>query len=84
MELVVPTLNLKSESMSKEDFISQHSGFLNSQYKVVVSESFKETTSKTIFGIRRHIKNSRYQLTTGAEVALKVVLFVVIIISIFN
>ena len=84
MELVVSTSNVKLQLESSEGYISEHSGFLNSKYKNVVTESLKDTSSKSIFGIRRRIKNMRYQLTSGAEVTLKVCAFVAIIISIFN
>ncbi len=83
MELVLNSSKLETIPEHKED-LSQSLGFLNSQYKAVVKESLNDTSTKSIFGLRRHIKNSRHYLTSSAEVVLKVSAFFGVILLIFN
>lgn len=83
MELVLSTEDLEPFNQ-KEDLICEPSGFLNSEYKSLVNESFKNVSSKSVFGIRRRIKNSQYQLTSSIATVLKVSTFATIILVIFS
>ncbi len=83
MELVLNSSKLEVVPQQEED-LSKPLGFLNSQYKTVVKDSLKDTSKKSIFGLRRRIKNSRYTFVSGMEVALKLSVFLIAIIAIFN
>lgn len=83
MALVLNSSKLEVVPEQEED-LSKSLGFLNSQYKTVVKDSLKDTSTKSIFGLRRRIKSNRYYLTSGAEVALKVSAFFAIILVIFS
>lgn len=83
MELVLNSSKLEVVPQQEDD-LSKPLGFLNSQYKTVVNDSLKDTSKKSIFGLRRRIKSSRYYLTSGVEVALKVSTFFAIILVIFS
>ncbi|SEQ06235.1 hypothetical protein SAMN05421824_1059 [Hyunsoonleella jejuensis] len=83
MELVLNSGKLESVSLLEED-LSKPLGFLNSQYKSAVEDSLRDTSSRSIFGLRRRIKNSRYNFVSGMEIALKLSVFLVAIIAIFN
>lgn len=83
MELVLNSSKLEVVPQQEED-LSKPLGFLNSQYKTVVKDSLKDTSTRSIFGLRRRIKSSRYYLTSGVEVALKVSAFFTIILLIFS
>lgn len=83
MKLVLNSSKLEVVPQQEED-LSKPLGFLNSQYKTVVKDSLKDTSKKSIFGLRRRIKNSRYSFVSGMEVALKLSVFLIAIIAIFN
>lgn len=83
MELVINSSKL-NEASEQENPFEGPSDFLNSNYKTVVKQSINNASSKSIFGLRRRIKNSRYNFVSGMEVALKVSVFLVAIIAIFN
>lgn len=83
MELVVNISKLETVP-EQEMEITEPCGFLNSQYKSIAKESLKDASTKSIFGIRRRIKNRRYHLISGAEVALKVSLFFTVILVLFS
>lgn len=84
MELVLTTEDLEPLPKEKEDLITKPSGFLNSHYKNVVKACVNNSTSKSIFGIRQRIKNSRYRFTSSIETILKVSTFASIILVIFS
>lgn len=85
MELVLSTENL--ESLPEPVGFSQHlkpEGILNSNYKSIVNKSLKNSTSQSIFGIRQRLKRGQYRFTSSIETVLKVLTFVILIISIFS
>ena len=84
MELALTIDDLEPLPKQNKDLICEPLGFLNSQYKTVVKDSLKDTSTRSIFGLRRRIKSSRYYLTSGVEVALKVSAFFTIILLIFS
>lgn len=83
MELVVNTSKLNTIP-EQEERITKSLGFLNSCYKSVVKETLKNASGKSVFGVRRRIKNWRYYFVSRIEVALKLSLFLVAILAIFN
>lgn len=84
MELVLTIEDLEPLPKQQEDLIVKPLGFLNSEYKNVVNESLNNTSSKSIFGIKQHIKSKQYQFTSSIETVLKVSTFTAIILIIFS
>lgn len=84
MELVLTTEDLEPLPKQQEDLITEPSGFLNSEYKSVVSQSLKNVSSKSIFGIRQHIKSRSYITSCVAGTTLKLSVFLTLIFFIFN
>ncbi|GEM_PF-3212482 len=82
MELVIEPQTLETEPEQKTE-MTRSLGFLNSQYKRIAKESLNKSSSKSVFGIRRLVKNRRYRFTSSAEVLLKVSTFFAIIVVIF-
>ncbi|MGC6432320.1 MAG: hypothetical protein ACON5F_14845 [Jejuia sp.] len=82
MELVFEPQTLETEPEQETEIVTSL-GFLNSQYKCVAQESLKSASSKSVFGIRRLIKNRRYRFTSSAEVLLKISTFFTAIAIIF-
>ena len=84
MEFVLSTKNFEHSFKQKEDLINKPSGFLTSNYKRVVKASYKTKKVTSIFGIKQRIKNRSYITSCVAETILKLSLFLVIILLIFN
>jgi hypothetical protein len=83
MELVINSRELE-ETSEQENPFAEPSNFLNSNYKTVVKQSLKNASSKSIFGLRRRIKNSRYKYISTAEVSIKVILFFGILVVLYS
>lgn len=84
MELVLT--NTDSEPLPERksvNVISNPEGILNSNYKQIVKNNFKNKSSQSIFGIRQRIKNRRFLSTPGIDVILKVSVFVIALAVIF-
>lgn len=84
MELVLTNQHFETLPKQIEEPINEYSGFLNSQYKNLVNESLNSASSKSIFGIRQSIKNRCYTSTCVVATALKLSVFLTIILLIFN
>lgn len=84
MELVIILQELESLRKKNEDLVSEPLGFLNSEYKSLVTESLKNVSSKSIFGIRQRVKSRSYTTCCHSGIALKLSLFLIIILLIFN
>lgn len=82
MELVFEPQILNKEPEQKLE-IAGSLGLLNSKYKCVANESLTTASVKSIFCTRRLIKNRRYHFASSAEVLLKVVTFLVVIVVVF-
>lgn len=83
MELVLTQEDLEPLLKQQKDLITEHSGFLNSEYKSVVNESLNNGSSKSLFGIRQRIKNSNYVTTNVAATTLRLSVFLIAILLIF-
>ncbi|PWH81662.1 hypothetical protein DIS18_13350 [Algibacter marinivivus] len=84
MELVLTNRNLGRFPKQQEDYINKPSGFLNSQYKSIVEKSYKNKKSNSIFGIKQRVKSKSYATSCVAETTLKLSLFLVTMLLIFN
>lgn len=83
MALVINT-TAKIRFSEPQEAVTEPLGFLNSQYKTVVRHNFNNASSKSIFGIRRYVKNRRPFLISSAEVMLKVTIFFGALMAIFS
>ncbi|MCF7560968.1 hypothetical protein L3X39_10005 [Sabulilitoribacter multivorans] len=84
MELVLTKEDLEPLPKQKEDLISEPSGFLNSYYKNIVSENYKKLNTTSIFAFKQRIKRKCYTRNCMAETTLKLSIFLVAILLIFN
>lgn len=55
----------------------------NSNYKKLVSETYKSSTSKSVFGVRQHLKIKRFNMVNYIDVALKLSIFITVITVMF-
>lgn len=84
MELVLSSKNFERLSKQNEDYINKPSGFLTSKYKAVVKQNYSKQKPTSIFGIKQRVKSKRYTTSCVAETTLKLALFLVTIVIIFN
>jgi hypothetical protein len=84
MELVLTSKKTGRLTKQKDDYINKPSGFLHSQYKSVVEHSYKRQNKTSIFGIRQRIKSKNYAISCVAETTLKLSLFLLVMVMIFN
>ena len=84
MELVLSTKNFEPVPKQYEDHINKPSGFLTSQYKTIVKQNYSNQKPSSIFGIKQHIKSRSYSTNNLAETTLKLSLFLITIVLIFN
>ncbi len=82
MELVV---NQKLEFLPEPIEVSQFGaqGLLNSNYKSVVKQNYSTSTTKSIFGIRQHIKSSQLNRVNHTAVILKLSVFAMVLVALF-
>ncbi len=82
MELVLnQELETELESINVRHFTSH--GLLNSNYKSVVKQNFKKSTTKSVFGIRQRLKSSQFNMINHTAVILKLSLFAVVLVALF-
>ncbi len=84
MELVLSTKNFESLPKHNEDYINKPSGFLTSYYKTIVKQNYSKQKPTSIFGIKQRIKSRSYSVNNLAETTLKLSLFLIAIVLIFN
>lgn len=84
MELVLIKQDFKPLSKQLEEPIKEYSGFLNSNYKSIVKNTYNEKNSNSIFNIRQRVKKRSFTNCSSVGVALKLTAFLIVIISIFN
>ncbi|SFZ93710.1 hypothetical protein SAMN05428642_103289 [Flaviramulus basaltis] len=84
MELVLTKVDLEPLPKHNEDLIIEPSGFLTSEYKAVVNENYTKKDTTSIFSIKQRIKSRNYRTCCNAEIALKLSIFLTIILLIFN
>jgi len=82
MELVVnQKLEFLPEPIEVSEFAAQ--GLLNSNYKSVVKQNYSTSTTKSIFGIRQHIKYSQLNRVNHTAVILKLSVFAMVLVALF-
>jgi hypothetical protein len=82
MELVLnQELETELESINVRHFTSH--GLLNSNYKSVVKQNFKKSTTKSVFGIRQRLKSSQFNMINHTAVILKLSAFAVVLVALF-
>lgn len=67
-----------SEVLSKphiNDIQNKPSGILNSEYKNIATNNFKNLNSNTIFGKKQLVKSYLYSVNSGIEFAIKASVF---------
>ena len=84
MELVLSTKNFEPVPKHNEDYINRPSGFLTSQYKTIVKQNYSKQKPTSIFGIKQCIKSRSYSINNLTETTLKLSLFLITIVLIFN
>lgn len=82
MELV---LNQKLESVPEPTAVSHFTsqGLLNSNYKSVVKENFRKSTTKSVFGIRQRLKSSQFKMVNHTAAILKISVFTMALVALF-
>lgn len=80
------TLTLHQEDPYEEqkvNFEFYPEGLLQSGYKKIVEETYKEANLKSVFGMRQRLKFSRFVSINHADVILKLTVFAIIFTIIF-
>ena len=82
MELVV---NQELEFLPEPIQLTQftNNGLLNSNYKSIVKQNFSQSTIKSIFSIRQHLKSSQINTVNHTAVILKLSVFAIVLIALF-
>ncbi len=85
MELVLTQQDLEPlPKQKRETFTFKNEGILSSTYKQETCENFFHSRSKSIFGTKQRIKSNQYQFTSSIETILKLSIFVIAMVVIFN
>ena len=84
MELIVNTLDtdpLPEFRIELKD--NKSSGLLNSNYQRIVRWNFRNLNSHSMFSIKQRIKSGRFHSTSAIETAIKVSVFLVVLVITF-
>ena len=82
MELVLnQELEFVPELIEVPRFTTQ--GLLNSNYKSLVKKNFSETSTKSLFGIRRRLRSSQLNVVNHTATILRISIFATILVAIF-
>ncbi|GAA4812774.1 hypothetical protein [Litoribaculum gwangyangense] len=84
MDLVLTTQDLEPLPKQVEEPIMTYSGFLNSSYKSIVKDNYNGKNTNSIFNIKQRIKNRNFTNCCSVGVALKLSVFLTLMILIFN
>ena len=75
--LIMKTQIIASDSVSE---FYLYSGLLRSNYKSIVAKTYKnKSTSKSLFGIRQHIKSSQFFINDAITFSLRILIFIFLI-----
>ncbi|MDO1501475.1 hypothetical protein Q2T40_15170 [Winogradskyella maritima] len=55
----------------------------NSNYKKLAAQNYSASTSKSVFGIRQHLKIKQFNMVNHIDVALKLSIFLTVIAIMF-
>lgn len=72
------------ESIITNQDHNAYSGLLNSNYKAIVKQNFKDLKSNSLFSLKQRIRSNQFQTSSSIETTLKVALFLVALIIAFN
>jgi hypothetical protein len=85
MELLLTSKASNSLTHYENDIvITDPKGLLNSNYQNVVESTLRINSSTSIFGIRQQMKVKRFQMVSNAETLLKLSIFTIVILMMFN
>ena len=83
MELVLTQQDTEPSPKPKNEFVFGKEGLLNSNYKSVVAQNYTDASSKSVFGIRQHLKYKSFNTINHIGVVLKLSIFAAILAMIF-
>ena len=85
MEIVLSHQDIEPLPRQKrESFVFNNEGILTSNYKEEIQDNFFNSNPKSVFGIKQRIKSFQYQYTSGVDAILKISVFVIALIVVFN
>jgi len=68
----------------REPFIFNNEGILSSAYKDETRNNFFRSNPKSVFGAKQRIKSFQYQYTSSIDAILKISVFAIALIVVFN
>ena len=83
MELVLRQQKTEQSPKLKNEFVFGKERLLNSNYKSVVEQNFINSSSKSVFGVRQHLKFKRFNMVNHMDVVLKLSIFVIALAVLF-
>ncbi len=83
MELALTAQDTEPFPEPRKAFEFKSEGLLNSNYKTVVKRTYNDATTKSVFGMRRRLKFSRFNKVIPIDVVLKLSVFVMTLALIF-
>jgi len=85
MELVLNAQEIEPSPIQEKEIVKLETvGLLNSNFKQISRNNYKNFNSSSVFGRRQLIKRRQFQLTTSVETVLKVALFAIIMVVTFS
>ena len=83
MELVLTQQETEPSPRLKKEFVFENERLLNSNYKSAVEQNFINSSSKSVFGVRQHLKFKRFNMVNHMDVVLKLSIFVITLAILF-
>lgn len=83
MELVLTQQETEPSPKLRNEFIFKNERLLTSNYKSAVEENFVNSSSKSVFGVRQHLKFKRFNMVSHMDVVLKLSIFVITLAILF-
>jgi hypothetical protein len=81
MELVLTAQEIEPAPIKETELINlENNGILNTNFKRISRNNFKNFNPGSVFGKRQLVKHRQFQLTSNIETVLKVSLFAIIMI----
>ena len=85
MELVLSHQEFEPlPKQKRESFVFNNEGILSSAYKEETRDNFFQSSPKSVFGAKQRIKSFQYQYTSGIGAILKISVFAIALIAVFN
>jgi hypothetical protein len=83
MELVLTQQEIAPSAKPRHEFIFNNERLLNSNYKSTVEKNFINSSPKSVFGVRQHLKFKRFNMVSHMDVVLKLSIFVITLAVLF-